>query len=991
MTDNWEVTFEGLWDEVEEMLNRGLPITDDVLAEYVAMSARKQLRSLNKKEWESAFNGLYVGAREQAYKLTGFGEKKRERFAQIVDTLEEQAVLAKLRNTALSKVVTITDKELRAKILEKLSEPGAYQQNPTQLANQIIREERAKLEEQGGDRKQLKEQIKSLYDDQLWKIQRITRTESANAYWISQLTGYKEQGIEQIKFNSHTYAQGTCATCLAFDGIEFDIDRLIREGGQYPLSHLTHPNCRCVGAGSEVLVRGRGWVPIETVRVRESVLDVSYNWSKVTQVAVFHKRHDHKADVPVVRVLGVPLTEDHLIWTANGWSEAGRVEAGQLLVRGVRGPLPEPPASSDPLPTPAEVLAVVPAVEGQAAKEAREAPTAGRDPVSDLWSALPRNSVPPREGPARDHVGRIRPAFPEGTPEVRFDPSQDGRDVQATWGRCKTPDAGGSREDGAVQEGEGTPQSIRSGFQGEGFGGVASSLHLRSGVQAETGGDGAGAMEASRCSRTGSPPDASATTGPRVPAGENGVSCAAGSTCAGYVDRARGSTRSAGFGDSVPQAQADPRNQRSLELRPDRSIGSGSEGGDRGRWLPLAQLPEVLSGQETGREGPGGNGACETRRLDDAPDLGARHPSWQDVAPPEVLPAAVEADPEPPEVFCDIGTESHHFLVRAPGGGEPFGVHNCWPVPVITHVTMESMEEMYRDKPDLFAPGQTVFDQAQLALEDVVKDYQNIYGTQVHDLPVEHERDVTEALDVIGKTPYQEFQPRDLRFVRDVGDTDEFQEAIPTPEPVLGQVTSWMSPNNEMLVSQFSSDNGQTISGTILREWASTVYDDTEMLRNRAEAFFEREAEQVGPADISPETIDRLLITFEPHSMMRRQLVDDLPTVALEKRLRDADDEKLLDVLLDLGITSEDVETIVHWRRDRPVWALDGTYVPPEGLTGSEHNRFVNRTAEQGPREMFVESAVAYVADPWTLRERDPEMYDFLRAEVFGEQEFKEE
>lgn len=559
VTDNWTVTFEDLWKEVEQILNRGLPVTDDVLAEYIALSTRRQLRSLNRQQWDSAFNGLYVGAREQSYRPTGFGLKKRQRSAQVIDTIEEQAVLARLRETALQKVRSITDKELRQEILERLSEPGAYGRNPVALANEIIRQERRKLEDQIEDRKELRQQIQSLYDDQLWKVQRITRTEAANAYWLSQLTGYREQGVVQIKFNAHTYEQKTCAVCLALDGSIHDIDTLLSQGGRYPLSMLTHPQCR------------------------------------------------------------------------------------------------------------------------------------------------------------------------------------------------------------------------------------------------------------------------------------------------------------------------------------------------------------------------------------------------------------------------------------------------CWPTPVIQHVTLESMEQMYEQEPDLFAPGQTVFDQYALELEDVVKEYQSVYGTKVQDLPVEHEKDVKAALDVMRETPYQQLQPPKLRFVQDVGGTDEFRAAVPTPDPVLGQITAWTTPENETLISTFSADNGQTIEATLIREWAGRIYEQEQTVREHSDRLYGRAAEDVRPADLRGGTIEKLLGTFRPHTMMRQQLVGDVPTVALERRLRDASDEDAMDLLMNLGIDDRDVETIVQWRHDRPVWTLDGQYVPAEGTTGSGRNFFVNRVAEEGAREMFVEAVVSYVVDPWTLADRDPEQYAWLRENVLGGQEFKDE
>jgi len=555
VVDGWEATFDKLWGVIEESLDRGLPITNDVLAEYIYESSRKQLRQLDRDAWDSAFNGLYVGAKEQSYRLTGYGEKK-ERLAQVVDTLEEQAILARLRETALGKVKTITDTQLHAEVLKKLSEPGAFAKSPTALANEIIRQERRKLEEAIKDRKELRARIKDLYDNQLWKMQRITRTEGANAYWLSTLRGYQEQGIVAITFHSHSLEQNTCSLCLELNNTVHRIDDLLAgDGARYPLSTLTHPQCR------------------------------------------------------------------------------------------------------------------------------------------------------------------------------------------------------------------------------------------------------------------------------------------------------------------------------------------------------------------------------------------------------------------------------------------------CWPSPVIAHVTLESMEELYEDEPELFAPGQTVFDRDRLDKEDVVREYQEVYGTEIHDLPVEHADDVEQMLGIIKKTPYQQYQPVQLRYVEDVGAVPAFLAAVPTPEPVVGQVVSWTGPDDEVYISKFSTDGGHTVSGALIREWAGRLYDDQASISAVFEGLFERD--DTHPAKLQKRTIDKLLRTFDPFTMMRQQLIGTLPTVTVNKKLRDAPAARLHKVLSDLGIDADDIETIVKWRDDRPVWTLDGRYVPQNEPAGSYHNRFVNRAAELGAREMFVESVAAYVMDPWTFYQRDRETYDVIKEKVFDGREFK--
>lgn len=295
---------------------------------------------------------------------------------------------------------------------------------------------------------------------------------------------------------------------------------------------------------------------------------------------------------------------------------------------------------------------------------------------------------------------------------------------------------------------------------------------------------------------------------------------------------------------------------------------------------------------------------------------------------------------------------------------------------------------MYEDEPEKFAPGQTVFDAAVLEMEEVVKEYQKTYGVELHNVPVEHETEVKDTLEIIRETPYQEHQPVELRFVKDVGATDEFKEAVELPEPVLGQVTAWTSPDNKLLVSQFSTDDGNTISDALLRSWAAKVYEETADVRRAFSRFYDRE--EVGPADLSTKTVQTLLKTFEPWTMAREQFVGETTSIALEKRLREAPEGQLEKVLTDAGVSAKDRQTIIQWRRDRPIWTLDGKYVPVEGATGSEHNRFINRTAEQGPREMAIESVTAYVEDAWGLFERDPEVYGWIRDNVFDGKEFRD-
>jgi hypothetical protein len=77
LVDGAEATFESMWEKFEKVLDRGLPVTDEEFFTYITESTRKQLRNIDREAFDSAFNGLYVEGREEAYKLTGYGDKKK--------------------------------------------------------------------------------------------------------------------------------------------------------------------------------------------------------------------------------------------------------------------------------------------------------------------------------------------------------------------------------------------------------------------------------------------------------------------------------------------------------------------------------------------------------------------------------------------------------------------------------------------------------------------------------------------------------------------------------------------------------------------------------------------------------------------------------------------------------------------------------------------------------------------------------------------------
>jgi SPP1 gp7 family putative phage head morphogenesis protein len=286
------------------------------------------MRAVNTEEIANAFMGLYSEGKELAYEPTGFRQKKIDQLRKVssrvafkreaitIDTHEDKLMLEQIKNTALQKVKTITNKSMLQSILQGLSEEGASNKNPLQLADEIIRNEadRKRLQTDYADkdsRELLKSQLSNLYENQLWKVQRIMRTEAVNGFVVAQLQGYREQGIVKVMWNSH-HDERTCPKCRALDGKTFEIDDMLANGNRYPISMKSHPNCRCVGEHTRVRTRD-GWKAAIEVQVGEEVLTGTSGWQRVTHKFVQTKSQSDRKDVRMYSLNGVRVTGDHQV------------------------------------------------------------------------------------------------------------------------------------------------------------------------------------------------------------------------------------------------------------------------------------------------------------------------------------------------------------------------------------------------------------------------------------------------------------------------------------------------------------------------------------------------------------------------------------------------------------------------------------------------------------------------------------------------------
>jgi SPP1 gp7 family putative phage head morphogenesis protein len=262
MVDGWSKSFDQLWKDVERRLNGHEPIDSNVLSMMISQNVKNHLDHLDHGALDNAFTGLYSEGKEVSYKSTSFKDKKLDKLkkssskttflkeAVTIDTQEDKLMLEQIKQTALEKVKSITNSDLRTRILEKLTSAGSENVNPIELANQIIKEEAEKKKEKlkntvdEESRAQLKGQLKALYEGQAYQLQRIMRTEAVNGFVLSQLMGFREQGIEKAQWNSHNDLS-TCNLCKTLNTQQFDVEYLLSEGGRYPLTFLSHPQCRC--------------------------------------------------------------------------------------------------------------------------------------------------------------------------------------------------------------------------------------------------------------------------------------------------------------------------------------------------------------------------------------------------------------------------------------------------------------------------------------------------------------------------------------------------------------------------------------------------------------------------------------------------------------------------------------------------------------------------------------------------------------------------
>ena len=198
---------------------------------------------------------LYSAGDEQATdKLSNITQLKQK--YSVENTISKKAVRAhdkykedmdNRRNQMGYKIKSLMG-EMKDKIL------GGIQKgiNRQPLLENVIKEKRKLKDKElakqtdAETRVEIKKEIKELYTKEKSKLNRVIRTESINSAARAQLLKFQEADITEVRiYTSHD--ETVCAKCRNLERSQrvFSVDKLISVGA-YPLSTITHPQCRCV-------------------------------------------------------------------------------------------------------------------------------------------------------------------------------------------------------------------------------------------------------------------------------------------------------------------------------------------------------------------------------------------------------------------------------------------------------------------------------------------------------------------------------------------------------------------------------------------------------------------------------------------------------------------------------------------------------------------------------------------------------------------------
>ena len=344
------------------------------------------------------------------------------------------------------------------------------------------------------------------------------------------------------------------------------------------------------------------------------------------------------------------------------------------------------------------------------------------------------------------------------------------------------------------------------------------------------------------------------------------------------------------------------------------------------------------------------------------------------------------------ETIVDLTVGGDHtFVVQdATNSKASFIASNCWLTPIINYVTFDEFaKEWDKTHPTKFTKGEPVYDTSKLGPEDVIDAEVPTALTTFKNVPVEYSKPLEEATKVVKNSPYSKHAPKDVEFVKDVYEADDYQKKEKPQENQSGQVVSWNDPTEDKAL--FSSYAGEydKIGDVYIRNWLSKVWAETPRVRDEWIQLFATTPDRIKVPAISPVDAELLRTSLHPYPI--GQTYYDAGAgdgIGLTKKFRELTDEQATKRLQVVGLDPKDIETIVKWRRSIPLWDLKTGEPQGQDADGDDAS-YVSHEASMSPEAFFRESCLDYTRSPWRLRQHDPELYERICQHVFDGKEFK--
>jgi SPP1 gp7 family putative phage head morphogenesis protein len=312
----------------------------------------------------------------------------------------------------------------------------------------------------------------------------------------------------------------------------------------------------------------------------------------------------------------------------------------------------------------------------------------------------------------------------------------------------------------------------------------------------------------------------------------------------------------------------------------------------------------------------------------------------------------------------------------------------CGLEPVIAYATLDEFMKEYEElHPDKFAPGDTIFDESKLQPSDILQDSVESGGTVFNKVPVEHVDSVSDLGKALAESDYAQHAPKKVQFVQDVYNEDAYQLKGKPAQSQKGQLISWHDPStNTTLVSSYASEFSP-IEDTLSRDWSQRVWAKEPKVQKEWTELYQTAPQRTSANPLSKKTLETLRTTFKPFPLGQTYYLENgAEALGLTKKTRTVSEVELQSILDDLKIPQKDIDTIIDWRKQTPIWDLKSGEVSE--AEGSSDRGFINHEASLNPEAFFVETIRAFISEPYELKSKDPKLFNIVKDQIFKGKDF---